>query len=204
LIGDATSSLSVIGAEIATSSLSDQVTETLNRKLLQLELENMRLLRLVDQNAIDDVRRRLDQQTAEVDRLRAERSEADSIRLAAERELAQINDRMQQLSVQLDKLRQWKERRLSADNKAIGDNKLVDEMTAEVQLNNVRLETERGLARDEVDQLTVELEEVEEERNRWRARCEAPSGEIGESRKKLTVVELNCSKLETKCKVNLM
>lgn len=43
--GEATSSLAIICTDVATSSLSDQVSEASNKKLLQLELENKRLLR---------------------------------------------------------------------------------------------------------------------------------------------------------------
>ena len=75
------------------------------------------------------------------------------------------------------------------------------EMAADMLRANVSLERERDRARDDVEQLTAELKNIKADLDVWQTKYRQAQQELDDVQKRLASLELDHSKLSSKCDV---
>jgi len=76
------------------------------------------------------------------------------------------------------------------------------EMAADLLRANVRLEGERDLAHDELDQLTAAMKDLRADLDVWKTEYQRAQQELNDAKKRLASMELDYSRISSKCDVS--
>lgn len=75
-------------------------------------------------------------------------------------------------------------------------------MAADLLRANVRLEGERDLAHDELDQLTAAMKDLRADLDVWKTEYQRAQQELDDAKKRLASMELDYSRISSKCDVS--
>jgi len=75
-------------------------------------------------------------------------------------------------------------------------------MAADLLRANVRLEGERDLAHDELDQLTAAMKDLRADLDVWKTEYQRAQQELNDAKKRLASMELDYSRISSKCDVS--
>jgi len=75
------------------------------------------------------------------------------------------------------------------------------QMAADLLRANVSLERERDQARDDVEQLAAQLKDIRADLDVWQTKYRQAQQELDDAQKRLVSLELDHSKISSKCEV---